>query len=172
MRIAGKNRLTLVAPCALGALMGSNSAVSQDNTGATLEEVIVTATRVSDSVNRVFAVDDTGDQMDDTPITIPLNQVLTGEVLSAYLQDEWRIGEQLTLNFGLRWDRWPPNRDVSHLLTAFDPPKKAVVLGTDVQTMYKLGATIPSVYEREVALGVKFETVQDSGLPSTLCSTM
>jgi outer membrane receptor protein involved in Fe transport len=53
MRIAGRNRLTLVAPCALGALIGSNQVLSQDNVSATLEEVVVTATRVSDSVNRV-----------------------------------------------------------------------------------------------------------------------
>jgi iron complex outermembrane recepter protein len=48
-----RNRLVLMAPCALGALVGSNIALSQENAGATLEEVTVTATRVSDSVNRV-----------------------------------------------------------------------------------------------------------------------
>src|SRR5687768_6410523 len=48
-----RNRLVLMAPCALGALMGANSALSQEDTGATLEEVTVTATRVTDSVNRV-----------------------------------------------------------------------------------------------------------------------
>src|SRR5690242_6433840 len=48
-----RNRLALMAPCALGALIGSNSAMSQEGTTATLEEVTVTATRVSDTVNRV-----------------------------------------------------------------------------------------------------------------------
>jgi outer membrane receptor protein involved in Fe transport len=48
-----RNRLALMAPCALGALIGSNSALSQEDGSITLEEVTVTATRVTDSVNRV-----------------------------------------------------------------------------------------------------------------------
>src|SRR6185369_318962 len=48
-----RNRVALMAPCALGALIGTNSALAQENSSATLEEIIVTATRVSDSVNRV-----------------------------------------------------------------------------------------------------------------------
>src|SRR3954467_1055092 len=48
-----RNRVALMAPCALGALIGSNGALAQEGSGATLEEVTVTATRVSDSVNRV-----------------------------------------------------------------------------------------------------------------------
>jgi outer membrane receptor protein involved in Fe transport len=48
-----RKRLALMAPCALGALIGSNSALSQEDGTATLEEVTVTATRVTDTVNRV-----------------------------------------------------------------------------------------------------------------------
>ncbi len=48
-----RNRLALMAPCALGALFGSTGAQAQEGSSATLEEVTVTATRVSDSVNRV-----------------------------------------------------------------------------------------------------------------------
>ncbi|MEP7243467.1 MAG: TonB-dependent receptor [Gammaproteobacteria bacterium] len=48
-----RNRLAWMTPCAVGALFGSNIAAAQENTTATLEEVTVTATRVSDSVNRV-----------------------------------------------------------------------------------------------------------------------
>ncbi len=48
-----RNRLALMAPCALGALIGTNSAISQEDRSVVLEEITVTATRVSDSVNRV-----------------------------------------------------------------------------------------------------------------------
>src|SRR3954464_8444324 len=53
MRSGDRSRLALMAPCAFGALMGSSVALSQNDSAATLEEVTVTATRVSDSVNRV-----------------------------------------------------------------------------------------------------------------------
>ena len=48
-----RNRLALMAPCALGALFGSNGAQAQEGSSTTLEEVTVTATRVSETVNRV-----------------------------------------------------------------------------------------------------------------------
>jgi len=48
-----RNRVALMAPCALGALIGSTNALAQEDGTATLEEVTVTATRVSDTVNRV-----------------------------------------------------------------------------------------------------------------------
>jgi iron complex outermembrane recepter protein len=48
-----RNRLALLAPCALGSVIAATSALSQDGTSAALEEITVTATRVADSVNRV-----------------------------------------------------------------------------------------------------------------------
>ncbi len=56
------------------------------------------------SINRVFAVDAQGNQTSDVPIVIPINQRLTGTTVSAYIQDEWQIGDRLTLNYGLRYD--------------------------------------------------------------------
>ncbi|MGE3690746.1 MAG: TonB-dependent receptor [Novosphingobium sp.] len=56
------------------------------------------------SINRVFALDAQGEQASDVPIAIPVDQALTGKVWSAYLQDEWRLGEGVTLNLGLRYD--------------------------------------------------------------------
>lgn len=58
----------------------------------------------SNSTNRVFAVDSLGNQASDVPIIIPVAEHLTGRDYSAYLQDEWKLGEALTLNYGLRFD--------------------------------------------------------------------
>ncbi len=58
------------------------------------------------SINRVFAVDHEGEQEDDDPIVIPLDQSLTGRTYSVYLQHEWNLGERMTLNYGLRYDRF------------------------------------------------------------------
>ena len=58
----------------------------------------------TDSVNRVFALDAAGNQASDAPITIPVRQRATGDTWSAYLQDEWALGDALTFNYGLRFD--------------------------------------------------------------------
>jgi len=49
----------------------------------------------------------TGNQIaPDAPITIPDDASRHGWSYSLYLQDEWRILENLTLNYGVRWDQF------------------------------------------------------------------
>ena len=58
----------------------------------------------SDSMNRVFAVDNAGNQTSDVPIGITVAERLVGRNYSAYLQDEWRLSDTLTFNYGMRID--------------------------------------------------------------------
>lgn len=58
----------------------------------------------SSSINRVFAVDALGNQASDVPIAVPVNERLSGRDWSAYVQDEWKLGEKVTFNAGLRYD--------------------------------------------------------------------
>ncbi|MEO6040907.1 MAG: TonB-dependent receptor [Croceibacterium sp.] len=59
----------------------------------------------TDSINRVFAVDAAGNQASDVPRVIPIASAQTGTVFSAYLQDEWKPLDTVTVNIGLRYDR-------------------------------------------------------------------
>ncbi|MFM0042271.1 TonB-dependent receptor [Paraburkholderia sediminicola] len=57
-----------------------------------------------DSVN-VFATDSNGNQLSDQPFNIQDSSSKTGYLYSAYVQDEWKITDKLTLNYGLRYDK-------------------------------------------------------------------
>src|ERR1700730_17222316 len=54
--------------------------------------------------NRVFPVDASGMQTSDIPFTIVDNHRKTGSFYGFYLQDEWKVFEPLTVNFGARLD--------------------------------------------------------------------
>jgi outer membrane receptor protein involved in Fe transport len=45
-------------------------------------------------------------QTSDTPLTIPDNSTKHAWSFSAYLQDEWKVFDKLTVNYGLRYDQY------------------------------------------------------------------
>lgn len=63
----------------------------------------------------VFPVDAEGNQASTTPINILDDSRLTARTWSAYVQDEWNLGEAWTLNYGLRGDRYQLTRTESQL---------------------------------------------------------
>jgi outer membrane receptor protein involved in Fe transport len=65
----------------------------------------VTAERtVSHTVSDVLALDDSGRQVSPTPETITESSGKTGGIYGIYLQDEWKLADALTLNYGGRFD--------------------------------------------------------------------
>jgi len=79
----------------------------------------------------VFAVDASGVQSSNTPQYIVDNSGKVGQLYSLYAQDEWRIADPLTLNYGVRFDRvsafveeqqWSPRLNLAYKMndaTAF-----------------------------------------------------
>ncbi|HEX5378942.1 MAG TPA: TonB-dependent receptor, partial [Phenylobacterium sp.] len=78
--------------------------------------VIVQADRaVSKTRSQVLAVDANGDQVGDTPLVIAENSTTHAQTYSLYLQDEWKLADGLTLNYGLRYDQLHAFRDEDQL---------------------------------------------------------
>jgi outer membrane receptor protein involved in Fe transport len=63
----------------------------------------------------VFPADADGNQVSTAPINILDTNRLTAKTWSAYVQDEWSIGDTWTLNYGLRGDRYQLVRSESQL---------------------------------------------------------
>jgi outer membrane receptor protein involved in Fe transport len=61
---------------------------------------------VSYTTSQVLPVDDTGAQTSDIPLSIVDNSSGTQWINSVYLQDEWQLVPTLTVNYGLRFDRY------------------------------------------------------------------
>jgi outer membrane receptor for ferrienterochelin and colicin len=54
----------------------------------------------------VIALDDAGNQVSDVPVSIVDNGAKTEWIESLYLQDEWKIIPSVTVNYGLRFDKF------------------------------------------------------------------
>ncbi len=63
-----------------------------------------TSRQDSDVASTVLAVDSSGHQTSMTPKIFTSSAVDTSKLFSAFLQDEWKLTHQLTLNTGLRFD--------------------------------------------------------------------
>jgi outer membrane receptor for ferrienterochelin and colicins len=67
--------------------------------------IVSTDRTTSDTNSQVFLVDGAGNQISNTPTTIVDNSRAQAWTYSLYLQDEWKITDALTLNYGLRFDQ-------------------------------------------------------------------
>ena len=84
-----------------------------------------------------------------------------------YIQDNYRVSRSLTLNLGLRWEVHPaPHADKNYFVT-FDMKNDALVLAQPISYYIQNGLTTPAIITNLQDLGVKFETPQQGGIPSS-----
>lgn len=80
----------------------------------------------------VFPADADGNQTSTTPLEIYDSNTVTAKTWSAYVQDEWSIGDKLTVNYGLRGDEYKAFRTESQL----SPRLGAVYQATDSTVLH------------------------------------
>ncbi|MEO8999262.1 MAG: TonB-dependent receptor [Rhodanobacter sp.] len=145
-------RYTSVAfsPDMIGDLMfnGVASAVNRTNRASTLQADFATPLNASNTLRYgiygsfehagssnnawVFPADANGNQTSTAPIHILDANRLTAKTWSAYVQDEWSIGDKWTLNYGLRGDQYQLMRTESQL----SPRVGLVYQATDSTTLH------------------------------------
>lgn len=80
----------------------------------------------------VFPADDDGNQTSTTPLNILDTSRILARTYAAYLQDEWSIGSQWTVNYGLRADKFNAFKPESQL----SPRLGVVYQPTDSTTIH------------------------------------
>ncbi len=83
---------------------------------------------------------------------------------AGYIQDDFRVSQKLTLNYGLRYELHPPFDDETHQLTNLDRSTK----GGRVVVQGEAGLANVSAAFRNDIKNVPIVKAEDAGLPNTL----
>jgi Carboxypeptidase regulatory-like domain len=84
---------------------------------------------------------------------------------SIYVQDDFHVRPNLTLNLGLRYEALPALHEKYNQFTSFDYANAAIVTGHSVSQLIQEGRTTTQLVNGLQAVGVKFETPSQAGMP-------
>ncbi len=84
--------------------------------------------------------------------------------IAAYVQDNWRVTQRLTINLGLRWEAWPAYSEKYGNIGSFDLASKSVVLTQPLEDLYKLRAGIPRHRQPDAGTGCEVRHLRQGGI--------
>ncbi|HVU47330.1 MAG TPA: carboxypeptidase-like regulatory domain-containing protein [Terracidiphilus sp.] len=96
----------------------------------------------------------------------PPYQHLHDMEFDAYIQDNYRVRNNLTLNIGLRYEAHPALWSKYGMMSSFDLKNDAVVLAAPPDKLIAEGLTTQAVIDNAKNNFVKFETPQEAGMPA------
>ncbi len=88
--------------------------------------------------------------------------------VDAYIQDNYHVSRNLTVNLGLRYEAHPAVWNKYGLMNSFDLKNDAMVLAVPPSQLIAEGYTTQAIITNDENIGVKFETPQEAGMPSAL----
>jgi len=91
--------------------------------------------------------------------------------IGAYFTDNWKVTPRLTLDLGLRWDKWTPYREKYNRLVNVDVDNFAntfQVITPEDTRMEDIPGIPPSVLASWQARGLSWTTANQAGFPSAL----
>ncbi len=84
-----------------------------------------------------------------------------------YIQDNYRIRRNLTLNLGFRWEGHPAPMSDGGNFDTFSRQHNAIVLKHPIEHYYKIGYPTEAIVTNLKNLGAKFMPPQEAGLPES-----
>ena len=93
-----------------------------------------------------------------------------GRDVATYVQDNWKIRRNLTINLGVRWEYLGPYRDSNGVTALWDFASKSLVRNVPLAQLVTNGYTTQPIADGYTGLGVKFTTPDKAGYPDGLVS--
>jgi hypothetical protein len=89
----------------------------------------------------------------------------------AYIQDNWHVRNNLTVNLGVRWESHPAAWQGQGAMESFDIKNHAIVTSGSLAQLESEGLTTAAIITNMENNGVVFETPSEAGLPPMLVNS-